>query len=247
MEENNYTQEQEVEFIKSLYDDATEQLKEVYKKQKKNKDDLLNLIAFIMLTYQISNNVMSLSSLEKANLNNRFLGLITKISKGQSTLIKDVITTILTDTVKRTNNFYGGSFELKDIEKIINKKFKGEYFTNRILKNENDIAKKLYSETRKFVQGETDVNTIKSHIDKTVNEDAYNVRRLAESEINRSENDTFITIAKESGVKKIIRHEILDDRICLDCEAIAEQIFDIDNAPDGALHSLCRGWNSVYE
>jgi len=247
MENNNYTEKEEVEFIKSLYDDANEQLIEVYKEQKQNKDDLLNLIAFIMLTYQISNNVMSLNTLEKATLNNRFLGLITKISKGQSVLIKDVITTILTDTVKRTNNFYGGSFELKDIEKIVNDKYKGEYFTNRILKNESDIAKKLYSQTKKFIQGETDVNTIKSNVDDTFNYDAYNVRRLAESEINRSENDTFITIAKANGVKKIIRHEILDDRICLDCEAIAEQPFDIDDAPDGAIHALCRGWNSVYE
>ena len=247
MDKNNYTEKEEVEFIQSLYDDATEQLKEVYKEQKKNKDDLLNLIAFIMLTYTISNNIMSLSTSEKAKLNNRFLGIITKISKGQSILIKDVITTILTDTVKRTNNFYGGSFELKDIEKIVNDKYKGEYFSKRIIKNENDIAKKLYSQTRKFIQGETDVNTIKSNVDDTFNYDAYTVRRLTESEVNRTENDSFIIIAKENGIKKVIRHEILDDRICLDCEAVAEQIFDIADAIDGGLHSLCRGWNSIYE
>lgn len=247
MEKNNYTHEEELEFIKSLYDEATEQIKEIYKEQKKNKDDILNLIAFIMLNYNISDNVMSLSSLEKNNCKKKFLGLITKISKNQSTLTKDIITTILIDTVKRTNNFYGGNFELNNIKKIVDKKFKGEHFTKRILKNENDIAEKLYNETNLFVKGEVDVNAIKDKVDKTVNANAYNVRRLTESEVNRTENDTFITIAKENGVKKIIRHEILDDRICLDCEAIAEQIFDINNAPDGAIHSFCRGWNSIYE
>ncbi|NOW07233.1 phage head morphogenesis protein [Clostridium beijerinckii] len=244
---NDYTEKEEVDFIESLYDDANEQLKDIYKEQKKNKDDILNFIAFIMLTYQISNNIMSLSSSDKSKLNNRFLGMVNKISKDQSIITKEVITDVLTNTVKKTNNFYSGNLDLKDIKKIVDMKFKGEHYMDRISNNEQEIAKKLYSKAKKFIQGETDVNTIKNDIDKTFNMDAYAVKRLAESEVNRSENSTFITIAKEQGVKTVYRHEILDDRICLECMAIDGQAFDIDNAIEGGLHANCRGWNSIYK
>ncbi|WP_051560419.1 hypothetical protein [Clostridium beijerinckii] len=246
MDKNNYIEKEEVDFIQSLYDDANEQLKNIYKEQKKNKDDLLKFIALIMLTYQIFNNVMSLSYSDKSKLNNRFMDIITKISKDQSNVGKGVITLILTNTVKKTNDFYKGDLKSKDIEDIVDKKFKGEHFTNRIVNNENEIAKKLYSQTKKFIQGEIDVNTIKNEIDNTFNADAYNFKRLTETEVNRSENDTFITIAKAQGVKKIQRHEILDNHICLECMSIDNKIYDINEAPE-LQHVNCRGWNSIYK
>ncbi len=52
----------EEEFSQGLYDEANEQLKEVYKEQKQNKDELLREIALIMFTYTIIDGLMSLKS-----------------------------------------------------------------------------------------------------------------------------------------------------------------------------------------
>jgi len=55
----------EEEFIESLYDEAEERTKEVYKEQKKNRDNLLQELALIMLTYTVLDGLMSLKSKDK--------------------------------------------------------------------------------------------------------------------------------------------------------------------------------------
>ena len=244
---NSYTEIEERDFIESLYDDANEQLEEIYSEQKKNKDNLLKELALVLLAYQISNNVMELSDDDKKKLNNNFLLLIAKFFKKQVKVTDKVITNILNNTAKNTYDFYGQKYKSKDIEDIINKKYKGEIYNKRIEKNENKIANKLNNDIKDFIEGIIDVNSIKGNIEETFSQNAYDVHRLAESEVNRTENDSFMKIAKANGVKKIIRHEVLDNKICLECLAISEKTFDIDKAPDGAIHSFCRGWNSIYE
>lgn len=244
---NSYTEKEERDFIESLYNEANEQLKEVYSEQKNNKDDLLKELALVLLIYNISNNVMKLSDDDKKKLNNKFLLLISKFFKKQVKVTDKVVTDILNKTSKNTYDFYGQKYKSKDIEDIVNKKYKGELYSKRIEKNENKIANKLNNDIQDFVEGKIDVNSIKDSIDETFKQNADAVRVLAESEVNRTENDSFITIAKANGVKKIIRHEVLDNRICLECLEISEQVVDIDFAPDGAIHPLCRGWNSIYE
>ena len=52
------------EFIKGIYKDSEEELKEVYKEQKKNRDKILSYIAEIMLSYKIVDSIMELSNKE---------------------------------------------------------------------------------------------------------------------------------------------------------------------------------------
>ncbi len=247
MDKNNHNLDSEKEFIQGLYDEANKKIEEIYKEHKNNKDELLKEIAFVLLLYKISDNIMKLNDTEKLKLNKRFLAIISKFFNKQVKLTDKIITVILSDTAKNTFEFYDGEYTQKDIENIVNKRYKDEVYTQRIIDNENKIANKLNNDIKDFIDGNIDVNTIKDNISDTYNVNDYDVRRLAESEVNRTENDSFIIIAKSNEIKKIIRHEILDDRICLDCEAIAEQTFNIDEAPDGAIHSFCRGWNSIYK
>jgi hypothetical protein len=247
MNKDKHINQDEVDFIKSLYDEANKKIEEIYQEHKSNKDELLKEIAFVLLLYKISDNIMKLNDTEKLKLNKKFLAIISTFFNKQVKLTDKVITEILQETAKNTYKFYGEKYTAKEIEDIVNKKYKGKLYTDRITKNENKIANKLNNDLEDFVEGKIDVNSIKDNIEETFSENDYDVRKLAESEVNRTENDSFLIIAKAQGVKKIIRHEILDDRICLDCEEIAEKIFDIDEAPDGAIHANCRGWNSVYQ
>lgn len=247
LNKNKHNKDSEKEFIQGLYDEANKKIEEIYAEHKSNKDELLKEIAFVLLLYKISDSIMKLNDIEKLKLNKKFLTIIQKFFNKQVKLTNKVITEILEETAKTTFDFYGEKYTQKDIEDIVNKKYKGEVYTQRIKDNENKIANQLNNDLSDFIDGNIDVNTIKDNIEETYSANDYDVRRLCESEVNRTENIAFILLAKEAGVKTIYRHEVLDSRICLDCLAIAEQPFDIDSAPDGAIHSFCRGWNSMYK
>lgn len=247
MDKNKHNKEEEIEFIRGLYDEANKKIEEIYAEHKSNKEELLKEIAFVLLLYKISDTIMKLNDTEKLKLNKKFLTIIKKFFNKQVKLTDKIITEILEETAKNTYEFYGGKYTQKNIEDIVNKKYKGEVYTQRIKDNENKIANKLNNDIKDFIDGNIDVNTIKDNIEGTYSQNDYDVRRLTESEVNRTENVAFIVLAKEAGVKKVYRHEVLDNKICLDCLAINGQPFDIDEAPDGAIHSFCRGWNSIYK
>ncbi|MDU4597746.1 MAG: phage head morphogenesis protein, partial [Clostridium sporogenes] len=119
----------EEKFIEGLYDEANEQLKEVYKEQKQNRDELLREIALIMLTYTIIDGLMSLKSKNKRNEYKSLSKLITTATQGQKATQTRVINNILGNTVKNTFNFYSYNASLKDVKKIIENNFKGKHFS----------------------------------------------------------------------------------------------------------------------
>ncbi len=126
----------EEKFVEGLYDEANEQLKEVYKEQKQNRDELLREIALIMLTYTIIDGLMSLKSKNKRNEYKSLSKLITTATQGQKATQTRVINNILNNTVKNTFNFYSYNVGLKDVKKIIENNFKGKHFSKRVWDNE---------------------------------------------------------------------------------------------------------------
>ena len=97
---------EEEKFMEGLYDEANEQLKEVYKNYKDNRDKLLQEIALIMLTYTVLGGVMSLGSNDKARECKRLSTLIINALKTQKGTQTRVINDILNDSVKKTFDFY---------------------------------------------------------------------------------------------------------------------------------------------
>lgn len=236
----------EEKFIQSLYDEANEQLKEIYKEQKKNRDELLQEIALIMLTYTVLDGIMSLTSKDKRNEYGRLSNIILSYAKGQGKIQVKVINDILTNTVNKTFNFYSYNKELKDVRKIIDANFKGKHFSKRVWDNEREVARHLKKQVKEFLNGKINVNQIKKDIEKTYNTNAYNAKRLVETEVNRCEDEAFKRFCKETGVKKVRRNEVLDRRTCEECAAIDDKIYDLDDAP-GVVHPLCRGFNTIEE
>lgn len=238
--------DKELEFIESLYDEAEEQIKEVYKEQKKNRDELLQEIAMIMLVYTVLDSLMRLSRVDKIKEYNKMSMLIKKAIKGEANLQESVIENILTDTVNKTFKFYSYNANLKDVRKIIEANFKGKHFSERVWENEENVAKLLHKQINDFLDGKINVNQIKKEIEKTFNNGAYNTKRLVETEVARCEDEAFKKFCKETGVKKVKRNEVLDSKICEECKAIDGEIFDLKDAP-GHQHPFCRGYNSIYE
>ncbi|MGN1358675.1 MAG: minor capsid protein [Bacilli bacterium] len=234
------------DFVEGLYNDMEKQLNDTYRQKKESRDELLKAIAMIMLTYTILNDVMSLSESEYNKEYILLYKLIKTLTEGDIKQIKGNTTDILKSTVKSTFNFYSYNHNLKDVEKIINQNFKGKHFSSRIWDNEQEVAKKLLKQCQDFLQGKINVNQIKKEIKNTYNTSSYNAKRLVETEVSRVHNESFKRFCYETGVKKVIRNAVLDNKTCTDCAEYDGKIYDIGNMPD-VSHPMCRCFYEVYE
>lgn len=237
---------EEEKFIESLYEEANEQLKEVYKEQKKERDELLKEIAMIMLNYNVIDGLMKMN---KNSKDKSYKKLSSLIISGYNRISKDevnIFNKILESTVNKTFDFYSYNAEQKDVKKIVENNFKGKHFSRRVWANEEAVAKRLHLQVKEFINGNINVNQIKKDIERTFNTSAYNSRRLVETEVNRVQSEAFKTFCREVGVTKVKRNEILDKRTCEVCARLDGKIYDLEDAPD-VIHPLCRGFNEVYK
>ena len=199
-----------------------------------------------MLTYTIVNTVMNISKDEQNKLESKFLKLITGFAKKQGIITNKITTNILKKTVNNTYSFYSYNANYRDVKKIIDNNYKGKHFSTRVWYNEQEVAELLHSQTQDFLKGKVNVNQIKRLIQDTYDNNAYEVRRLVETEVNRCEDEAFRRFCKETGVKKVIRNEVLYSKTCEQCAALDGKQFDLDKAP-GVVHPLCRGFNTILE
>lgn len=245
MDKNKY--DKELEFTQGLYDEAEEQIKEVYKEQKKNRDNLLQELALIMLTYSVLDGLMSLTSKDKKKEYNRLSNIILRAAKGQGTTQARVINDILVSTVNKTFGFYSYNANLKDVKKIIDNNFKGKHFSERVWENENEVAKHLNKKINDFLNGKINVNQIKKDIVKTFNGGAYNTKRLVETEVNRCSSNAFDRFCKETGVKKVKYNATLDSRLCSDCAQYHDRVFNLKDKIELPRHPLCRCFYTIED
>jgi SPP1 gp7 family putative phage head morphogenesis protein len=237
----------EEEFIQSLYDEANEQLKQVYKEQKQNRDELLNELAMIMLTYTILDGLMRLKSDDKSKEHKRLSTVIVSSMRGQGATQEKVLQDILNSTVNRTFDFYSYNASLKDVRKIIESNFKGKHFSERVWDNEEEVAKHLHKQVKEFLDGKINVNQIKKDIERTYNTNAYNAKRIVETEINRSSASAFDKFCIETGVKKVKYNATLDSKLCSDCAQYHDKVFELKDKIDIPRHPLCRCFYTVED
>ena len=242
---SDYTDEEELEFVESLYGEADKQIKEVYQEQKDNRDELLQQIATIMLTYTILNDLMKLSSTDKTKEHNRLSKMVTSGAQSQGATQNRVIKDILTTTINKTFNFYNYNVGLKDVREIIGNNFAGKHFSSRVWNNEEKVAQHLQKQMNDFLNGKVNVNQIKKSIVKNFNDNAYYAHRLVETEVARVENESFKRFCKETYVKKVRRIAVLDNRTCNDCAGYDNEVYELVNAPDLPAHPLCRCYLTI--
>ncbi|MGJ8739812.1 minor capsid protein [Clostridium botulinum] len=239
--------DKELEFIESLYDEANEELKKVYKKQKDARDNLLKEIAMIMLTYTILDGIMSISKNDKDKTYKKISNIILNGHKDVGKNQINIINSILNSTVNKTFDSYSYNAGLKDVRNIIESNFKGKHFSERVWDNENEVSKHLHKQIKQFLNGKINVNQIKKDIEKTFNSNAYNSKRLVETEVNRCSSNAFDRFCKETGVKKVRYNATLDNRSCSDCAQYHDKVFDFDNKIELPRHPLCRCFYTIED
>ena len=96
----------EEKFIENLYDEAEEELKEVYRQQKESRNEILQEIAMIMLAYTVLDGIMDIKKNDKDKIYKKLSLLIVTNYKNISNKEVEVLNNILESTVRKTFKFY---------------------------------------------------------------------------------------------------------------------------------------------
>lgn len=258
MEKNNLSEE---EFTEELYEEAEEQIKEVYKKQLENRDDLLKEIVMIMLSYEIIDNFMNLSRKDRAIEYSKIKNIIKEKFNGEVKHTNDVVKSILKDSTQKKYSYYANNndnipkkhdyhgnktLSKEELSKIINKKIEGMTFSDRIWGNSKEIAEDVQKEIKDFIYGKVNVNQIKSHIIKKYNTNASNVERLVVDQIAKAHKEVVNIRFKEMGVKRI-RYNARLCRTCEECMQYHDKVYPIDDAPEVNRHIRCACFWTIEE
>jgi hypothetical protein len=189
---------------------------------------------------------MKLSKADKKKEYNRLSKMVTVGAQGQGATQNRVIEEMLASTINKTFDFYSYNVGLKDVKDIIDNNFKGKHFSSRVWTNESDVAKHLHKQVNNFLNGKVNVNQIKRNIEKTYNTNAYNAKRLVETEVNRCHDESFKRFCKETNVKKI-RYLATLERTCSICMTDHERIYDLGEEPSLPRHPLCKCYFDIVE
>lgn len=238
---------EEEKYIEGLYDEAEEEMKQVYEKQKENEKELLKEIALIILTYTVLEGMMSLSIAQRNKELTRLTKMIKKATKGQAILQEETILNILTSVTGKTFKFYSYNKGLKDVRRIIEDNFNGKHFSERVWSNEQEVSKYLEKQVKSFLDGKIGVNDIKRNIEKGFETNKYNTKRLVETEVSRCSSNTFDRFCKEVGVKKLRYNATLDSKLCSDCGQYHDKVFSFKDKIEVPRHPLCRCFYTIED
>ena len=241
-----------IKLTEELYNNAEISMKDSYKEIKKSRDELLNDISNILLSYNISDSVMSLSVGDRDKLYKDLSAKIDKLlseeGKNEVKLIQQILITAIKD--KNGINSYVMALGLdfkhtkisnKDLEKIINKTISGKNYSDRIWDNKEELAKIVKADIKKFLNGEIDVNSISKKIKERYNTNAYVSKRLVTTEVARVMEESNNLWEKQNNIKYVMYSATLDSKTCKDCGEHDGEVFEVDKKPVKLpKHPLCR-------
>lgn len=241
-----------LKFAEELYKKGDRQLLILLKNQKVNRGLILQEIANIILRYNVVKDCMDLSLLEQSKLYKSLSIKIDMLLSAEIDLERGQIGTLLKDIA--VDKYYSSSYLLslgmefglnkisnKSLNKIICEKINGKSYSDRLWKNKNDIAKLLKSEVKKFLSGETNLNKIEQVIKGRYNSNAYNTKRLVQTETARVIEGVNDVWQEQYNIKYVMYSGTLDSKTCNDCGEHDGQVFEVDKKPvQLPKHPMCR-------
>lgn len=219
---------------------ADESTKEAYKIQVKHRDELLFKIGQVLLLYTIIDSNLFLADTEKIKLRNNFSKLISNIAVEEFKEEKSIINNILEEATK--DRYYSSAYTLnlgidfklqkltdKQIKDIVNTAIDNQLWSDRLWTNKKDLEKNLKLEIERFLQGKTNVNKINKVIKDRFNQNAFNTKRLVQTEVARCQNASNDLFAEEHGIKQQMFTVTLDNKTSKFCREHDGKVYDIDD------------------
>lgn len=241
-----------LEFAEELYNQNEEKLLEAYRGQINNRDDLLSKIAKILLSYNISDNILNINAAEKKILYSELSDLIVANIKSEldfeTSLTKKILTSVGKEKFNTNNYIYslGADFNLTQLsdealEKIINTKVDDKLWSDRLYTNKNDMCMTLQDEVEKFLKGETNVNQIEKKIIEKYDTNKHETERLVQDNICRVQEGANDVWQHEHGIKYVMYMATLDGKVCSKCAPYDTKVYELDKKPvEIPQHPFCR-------
>lgn len=231
-----------------LYKEGDKTLTDLLKTQDTNAEELLKDIANIMLKYKVKDDKMNLSLMQEkqitAQLDKKVNDMFANEYKEENAAITETLKKQANDKY-HINNYllsFGMDFTLekiskRDLENILNHKIQGKNYSNRIWENKNAVAKKIKHEVRKFLRGETNLNSIEKEIRKKFDVNKMCSTRLARNEIARVQNAANEQFFKDNNGEYLLYSATLDGHTCSKCKEYDGKTFKVDeDRPELPLH-----------
>lgn len=234
------------------YNISDKELKKIYKLQKSNRDKLLNELALIVLKYNIKEEKISLSSNDRKKLKQKLDEIITDGLQLEFDLEKETTKEVLyqaTDEGYKLRNYILslGTIAIitpltkKELWKIINAVVDGEIWSDRLWSNKKVIEKDLKKTIHEFLNGRISVNKIYKEINNKYSKNAYNTKRLTETEIARVQEAANKEFNKQHGIQWVLYCATLDSKTCTKCAEDDGRVFHVDDVmPTLPRHPLDR-------
>lgn len=235
------------EFYSSLYEDAENELKEVYKGQKETQNDLLKDIAMLIITYKVIGTVLDMNKKEQLKESEYFSKILSKFGKNEAEIIDKKIKDVLTSSIDKVSAHYNYNIKRKDVLKIVNEAFKGKTFSERVWDNQQEVVNLMQKTINDFLKGNININQIKNIIGKQFNNNAFQVNRLVKTEVARAVNSAFDEMCKATGVKKVKYNSVLEKNTCPICESRHGNIYKVEEKPELPSHPQCVCYFEIQE
>lgn len=235
----------------SIYEIYDKEILELSKLQKKNKDTILQEIAYILLNYTIKDEILDLNAFKKVELKKKLHDLIDNTFKEEiaqeQDFAKDILNNVFKDKYYSNSYLYGLgiSYTIKPVsdkvlKDIINKKIQEKMYLDRIGDNKNAVAKQVRIEVDRFLDGKTTVNQINTILTKKFNQNWYNTNRLVTNEIARVQEGANEVWREKHNIEKVLYSATLDMKTCSDCGAYDGEVYDNDKTVNLPRHIKCR-------
>lgn len=229
-----------IKLLSELYNNLD--VNSIYKNIKRDREIILDKISRVLLTYTVDNSKLVLSVGDRDKLYKDLSAIIDDLCKEEITTEKKLITKTLKKSAKDRygiNNYIlslGVDFKLKkiadkELDKIIKATIKGKNYSSRIWDNKNQIAKILKSDIKKFLNGEIDVNSIEKKIKDRFNSNAYNSKRLVETEVARVMEESNNKWQEDRNIEYVMYCATLDNKTCDKCKQYDSKVYKKGEEP----------------
>ncbi|NFI80968.1 phage head morphogenesis protein [Clostridium botulinum] len=236
--------DKQLEFTEELYNKADEQLKEVFKQQLSNRDDIFKEIGKVVLSYNVSDSSLSIGSIEKKKLKEKLSKVIKdKIQDeliNETNLTNEILKYIGKEKYNTTNYLHdigmNISWDIKPVDdetlkNVINTKVDNKLWSDRLWDNKNDLQKDLQLEVNNFLNGKTSVNEIEARIKKKYNSNAYNTKRLVQDNVARVQEGMNDIWREEHNIKRVLYMATLCHNTCGNCGQYDGKDYPVDKKP----------------
>lgn len=239
-----------------LEKETNKDIRKILLEQKKQLEGIRELIGSLYMKYSDNEGIIDISNVDRFNtmrkvekniINSRNKLAETTIAIAGATLIKNYV-----DAYYKTADIIdkGVSINInykilrpEFVESVINARFEGMIYSDRIWKNTDKLANKLYDVIGKGITDGTSIQKLSKEIKDAFGVSSFDAHRLINTEMARVVTEAQLNIYEASGVvNKVMYVATLDNLTSQICQERDSSIWELNdpNKPTIPAHPNCR-------